>query len=103
MNTNKINIMASIVIITLLITIPTIYKVIKSHNNKLYQVVEKKAVEAAKKCYYEEKCLDTKIYLKDLYELDYLDKLSNPITKEYYNEDSYILKEENNYSFIIVK
>ncbi len=90
MNTNKITIIGSIIVIVLILIIPTTYKVIKNHQNRLYEVVEKKIVEAAKKCYYEEKCVSEQITLKELYDLDYLEQISNPITKEYYNESSYI-------------
>lgn len=99
MNTNKITVIGSIAIIILIISIPTVYKVIKTHNEILIEVVEEKIISAAKKCYFEEKCLNDKIYLKDLYELKYLEKVNNPITKEYYNENSYIIKENDNFIF----
>lgn len=100
MNTNKTVIIGSIIIILLIIGIPTTYKVIKNHQKNLLKSTESKIVNAAKKCYFEEKCLDNKIYLKDLYNLEYLDKVSNPITKEYYNENSYIEIEDSNFKFI---
>lgn len=103
MNTNKVTIIGSIIVILLIILIPTTYKVIKNHNDNLYQVVEEKIIGAAKSCFYDEKCLDERILLKDLYELNYLDKVSNPITKEYYNINSYILRKNNNFKFIEVK
>ena len=103
MNTNKITLIFSTIIILLIISIPTIYKVVKVHNNNKYQVVEDKIIEAAKKCYYEEKCIENKIYLKDLYKFNYLEKISNPISKEYYNELSYVLRENNNFEFIVEK
>ena len=99
MTTNKITIIGSVIAILLIISIPTIYKVMKNHNDNLYQVVEEKIISAAKKCYYEEKCNDEKIYLKDLYELEYLDKVSNPITKEYYSDDVYVLRKDDNFTF----
>lgn len=103
MNTNKITIIGSIIAILLIILIPTVYKVIKIHHNNLYQVVEEKVINSAKKCFYEEKCLNEKIYLKELYELSYLEKVSNPITKEYYNEESYVEKNNNVFKFIVVE
>jgi len=103
MNTNKITIVGTIIIILLIISIPTIYKVIKNHNDNLYQVVEEEIVGAAKKCYYEEKCLNDKILLKELYSLEYLDNVSDPITKEYYNEESYVLRNNNEFEFIVVE
>lgn len=103
MTTNRITIIGSIIAIIMIISIPTIYKVVKNHHNNLISVVEDKVIEAAKKCYFEEKCIDNKIYLKDLYNLKYLEKVSNPITKEYYNENSYVLREDNNFTFNIIE
>lgn len=99
MNTNKITIIFSIIAILLIISIPTIYNVITNHHNNLYRVVEEKIINSAKKCYYEEKCTNQKITLKELYEFNYLDKVSDPITKEYYADDSYIERKENIFTF----
>jgi len=101
MNTNKITIIVTIIAILLILGIPTVYKVVNNHQNKLYQVVEQKIINSAKKCYYEEKCKEKKILLKTLYELNYLDKVSNPITKEYYNEESYVEFKNNKFKFIV--
>ena len=103
MNTNKIIIMGSIIAIILIIGIPTTYKVVKNHQSNLLRSVEAKIINAAKKCYFEEKCTNDKIYLKELYDLKYLDKMSNPITKEFYNEDSFIEVKDNTFSFISIK
>lgn len=103
MNTNKMTIIGSIIAILLIVLIPTIYKVIKNHYDNLYQVVEEKIISSAKKCYYEEKCLDENITLKELYALDYLEKVSNPISKEYYNEESYIKRAGNDFRFVVVE
>jgi hypothetical protein len=99
MNTNKYLIIGSIVVVLFIIGIPTTYKVIKNHQNNLIKVVTDKIIIAAKKCHYDEKCSNDKITLKELYDNKYLDKLSNPITKEYYNELSYVKISNNNYEF----
>ena len=103
MNTNKITIIGSVLAIVLIICIPTIYKVLKNHNDTLYRVVEDKIIGAAKKCYYEEQCLTKKIYLKDLYALEYLEEIIDPITKEYYNIDSYVIRENINFAFVVIE
>lgn len=103
MNTNKITIIGSIIAVLLIITIPTIYKVVKNHQKNLYRVVEEKIISGAKKCYYEEKCLEEKITLKDLYALNYVEKVSNPITKEYYNEESYVERKESDFKFVPIE
>jgi len=101
MNINKITIIGTIIAIILIITVPTVYKVIKNHNDNLLHAVEEKIIQAAKKCYYEEKCKEKKITLKNLYDLEYLDKISNPISKEYYNENSYVIFNNNKFKFVV--
>lgn len=103
MNTNKITIIGSIIIILLIILIPTGYKVINNYYDNLTKVAEEKIISAAKKCYYEEKCSSNKITLEELYNLGYLEKISNPISKEYYNESSYVLIENNKTNFNVIE
>lgn len=103
MNTNKITIIGSIIAIILIISIPTIYKIVKNHNNHLYEVVEKNVISSAKKCYYEGKCKDEKTTLQELYDLKYLEPISNPVTKEYYNASSYITRNNNIFKFVVVE
>lgn len=100
MTTNKITIYGTIIIIILILGIPTTYKVIQNHNTKLIEATESKIIEAGKKCYFDGTCEEDKITLKTLYDLNYLDKISNPITKEYYNENSYILIKDKTFTFI---
>jgi len=95
MNINKIFISISIIIAILLICIPTVNKVVTNYHDKLYYVVEEKIINAAKKCYFEEKCHNDKIYLHELYNNEYIELVINPVTKEYYNENSYVLREDN--------
>ncbi len=102
MNTNKITIIGSIIVIILIITIPTIYKVVSMHHDNLYKVVEDKIIAKAKKCQNDGICLNDKITLKELYDHNYLDKMSDPVTKEYYNEESYVTIDNNQYKFISI-
>jgi len=91
MNSNKIIIIVSILACLVLISCPTVYKVIKKNHNSLIAVSEKKIIEAAEKCYYEDKCKESKVLLKDLYEKGYLKKKAvNPVTKEIYKDDAYV-------------
>ena len=83
-------IILTIIIILLIIGGTTAYKVINKHHQELMLVSTKRIEEAALKCYNEKRCTDTKITLSLLYELKYLNREADPITKEYYNEDSYI-------------
>ena len=103
MNRNKFIINVTVIGIVLIIIIPTTYTIIKNYNNRLITVTTKRIIEAAEKCVKEEKCDNKEITLKELYEKKYLKKESNPITKEYYNENSYIKVENKEYKFIIVK
>lgn len=102
MNTNKVSIISTIIAITLIIGIPTIYKVVNNHFDSLNKVVEKQVIEKAKSCFYNGICLNEKILLKELYDLG-LEKVSNPRTKEYYNENSYVLRENIEFKFIVVE
>lgn len=94
MSKNKVLIYTTIVALILIIGIPTIYKVVKNHNETLYKISEKRIIEAAKKCWNEEKCTKDTITLKELYNLEYLEKEANPVTKKYYSESSKIIKKE---------
>lgn len=102
MTTNKITIIGSIIVIILIIFIPTTYQVVKKYQNNLYKVTNEKIIEAAKKCYFDDVCLEDVITLKFLYENNYLEKVSNPISKEYYNELSYVKRVDNKFSFVII-
>ena len=93
----KFIITITLITIGLIILIPTIYKIIKDYHNDSYLVVEKKALEAAKKCWNEKVCLNESITLKELYENKYLDILVNPISKKIYNENSTIKKSDDKY------
>lgn len=79
------------------------YKIVINHNEKVLLVEEKYIIETAKKCLNEKKCSGNTITLKELYDLDYMKRQVNEVTKEYYNENSYVLqKEDNTYEFIII-
>lgn len=94
MNKDRVVIYTTIIAIILIIGCPTIYKVVKNHNQKLYTITEKRIIEAAKKCWNEDECSGDTITLKDLYNNKYLKKQSDPVTKKYYSEDSKIIKKE---------
>lgn len=100
MNKNILTI--TILIIILLIGGVSTYKVIKRHNDRLMLVSEKLITERARRCYEEKKCTENTVTLKTLYNLDYLEIQANPVTKEYYNESSYIKKEDDHYTFVEV-
>lgn len=99
---NKIIISITLLIIFGSIIGYTTYKVINKHNTKLLHVKSEYIIEQAKNCFNEKKCTGTKVTLKTLYELDYLDTQVNPVTKEYYNEEDYVLKEGNDYNFYTI-
>ena len=101
MTTNKNYRLIILIVVILLIAIPSISKTIKKHNDNLYLVVQKEIIDAAKKCYFEEQCKEDKIYLKDLYQLNYLEKKYDPISKEEINENSYVSITDNNYEFVL--
>ncbi len=100
MNNNKIVIAIAVVTIVLVISIPSVLLVNKRHKDKLYNSTVLKITEAAKKCVNEEVCTSKKIFIKQLYDGNYLPKTVNPLTNEYISEDDYVIKKEGKYVFI---
>ena len=100
---NKIWITSTVIIIVVLIVGFTTYKVLDEHNEKLTEVEEKYLIETTKKCLNEKKCSGDKITLQTLYDLNYMDFQADPVTKEYYNPESYITVDGTNYSFVTVR
>jgi len=100
MNTNKIVSYVTIIAIVIIIGFPTFYKVVKDNHNKLYVVTNKLVTEAAERCYYEEKCQNKKITLKELYDNKYLtEDVIDPVSKIVYDETSYIEINEKDSTF----
>ena len=100
MNINKIIIYITVIASVIMIAFPTLYKVIKDNHNKLYIVNHKYIIEAAENCYYNDDCKNNKITLKELYDKKYLEKgITDPVTKELYSEDSYVLLSKKDSSF----
>ena len=96
---NKTFIMLTLFIIVVSVLGLTTYKVVSDHNEKLLLVKSEYIIEKAKNCLNEKKCTGTKVTLKNLYDLGYLEVQVNPVTKKYYSEDAYVLKEDTNYTF----
>ena len=95
-------IISTIIIIIFLIGGMTAYKVSQKHQANMLLVSKKYIEEKARDCYNDKKCLSNEITLEMLYNNGYMARQANPVTKEYYNEKSYVLKEEENYTFKIV-
>ncbi len=95
MNKNKIIIYVTLLLILLLISIPSVLKAINKHNDRLENVAIKKIIATAKKCYYNESCVDEKITLSELYEKMDLEEVINPITKSVYSPESYVSVKDN--------
>jgi hypothetical protein len=99
---NKFFISATVVIICGILIGVSLFKVITEHNQKVLLVESKYIIESSKKCINEKKCSEYPITLKQLYEQDIITRQVNEVTKEYYNEESYVTKDNDNYDFIIV-
>lgn len=97
---NKYWISATLVIALGLIIGVTIFKVENVHNEKILLVESKLIIERAKDCINQKKCNNDIITLKELYENGFLERQVNRVTKEYYNEESYVTKKEDSYVFI---
>lgn len=98
---NKKWIYTTTLLLILLIAIPSTYKVIHRHNERMLRNVTKKIEETAKDCYYNNSCIEDKIPLGEIYEKTGLQTMSNPITKKVYSENSYV-DVNNNFQFIEV-
>lgn len=101
MNINKIIIYVTISLSVLLVLCPTIYKVVKKHKADLYDVTNKKVIESAITCKNKNICQNDKITLKELYDNNLLDEVCDPITKQIYNDNSYVIFQNNQYVFVI--
>ena len=81
----------TIIAITLIISVPTLYKVININQQRLNEVNEKLVTENAFRCYYEGKCQNKIVTLNELYNLGYITQdIVNPKTKEIYSKDSFV-------------
>ena len=92
---NKIFLYLTALLLFLLIAVPSTYKVIKKHHTRLLLNTIKRIEEAAKYCYYNDSCIEEQITLEELYEKTSLPRMNNPVTKEVYNEKSYVSVKEN--------
>lgn len=99
MNNNKLALLLTLLGFILIIIIPVLFNINKDYKNKLYNSTVDKIIIGAKKCYLEEKCTNDSVTLKVLYQYKYLDKVINPINKEYFNEDSVIINKDGVYTF----
>lgn len=95
MTKNKIWVYATVLLVGLLIGVPSTYKVITKHNERMLKNTTQKIVEAAKDCYYNNSCVGDEITLEELYEKTGLAGMYNPVTKKIYSEQSYISVKEN--------
>lgn len=102
MKLNKLIIFVTVIITASLIIIPTVYKITKSHQEALMEVVTKEVIEAAISCKNNDTCKNDKITLKEMYDLNLLDTVVNPLTKEIYNENSYVEIKEDKNIFVVV-
>ena len=87
---NKRIIILTIFIIIGMIIVPTVYKIYDNNNKLKIKVVEEEFLYQAIRCYNKGDC-NSLVYLKDLYQKDYIEyKLINPLTKKYYEDNSYV-------------
>ena len=99
MKLNKFFISLAIVLVCGVIIGMTAYKVITEHNKKVLIVETKYIISQAKKCYYDDICTNDKITLQELYDKNYLERQVNSVTKEYYDSESYVMKNGNDFEF----
>jgi len=80
MEKNKTKYFIPLIIIIILLGI-TLYKIIKNREDNLYKALYGKIEYQAKKCFLNKDCQDTTT-LEELYNLNYLETLYDPVTKE---------------------
>lgn len=85
----------TIIAIFLIIGIPTMAKLKDEQDKSIELVITNKIKDNANRCWNTNTCTSNKVYLKDLYNLGYLEQIINPKTKEYISEESYAIKESN--------
>ena len=89
MNIKKFNILL-VGIILLVLIIPSSYAVYTTHNDRLYEVLDKKMIEQAKSCYNKKECITKIITLQELYNKGYLEEQIDPLSKEILNPSTTI-------------
>lgn len=94
MKKNKIWVYATVLLVCLMIAIPSTYKVVTKHNERMLKNTTQKIIEAAKDCYYNNSCINDEITLEELYEKTGLSGMYNPVTKKIYSEQSYVSVKE---------
>lgn len=80
----------TLLIIIAMVLVPAYIEVSQEYKENLNLVFEKKVVETTFKCIKEGNCNYGNTSLSKLYSLNYLEKQYNPVTKAYYNDESYI-------------
>ena len=74
------------------------YEAIKSdRETKLWLVLNKKVVEKAHDCYLDKKCTNKTVTLDYLIQYNYLEIVTNPVTKEVINKNSYVNLDSNEF------
>lgn len=97
---NRNIIIITISLILIIIIGGTIMKVQADHEKKESIVLEKRITEAAQECIYQDICSENKITLGFLIEKGFTNETVNPKTKMYYSHDSYVLVENNLFTFM---
>ena len=99
---NRTIILITVLTIIISICMATVWKVNKRHEEREVLVVEKRIIEGAIDCFNKDDCEGDKVTLDTLIKKGYAKKEINPLTKTYYNLESYVIKNED-YEFIEVK
>lgn len=96
---NSYFILGTFLIIIFSLMIGTVIKVQEEHLRRNLLVVEKRIVESALECVYDNHCEDKDMTLGLLIEKGYAKEEVNPKTKMYYSHDSLLKKENNTFIF----
>lgn len=87
----------TVIISVLMVGTNVIYVMQKEHKEREILVSEKRIIEAAIECSNNMQCGDFPITIETLIDKGYLENVVNPLTKEYYSEQSFVYMENNEY------
>lgn len=102
MSKNKVILWMTIFGSILIIALPTVLKIYKNHQDRLYQVATKKITETALDCFHDDVCEEPAVTLSELKKNGYLEfDVVDPETKTYFPDDVVLIYDE--YQVILKK
>lgn len=99
MNNWKTTFWLTVLASLLIIGLPTILRITKNHEERLYLVATKKIFESAEACFYDDVCQTDVMSLGELKQKGYIEDVINPQTKTYFDDNLLLVWEDNHVQF----